>query len=121
MAAVKNFGPLSPPPRCFQGVVPAGITTCDRDGVPNVTYLSQVFRLDDNHVALSCQFFNKTKQNVLENPFASVQLSTRSRFEAYQLDLRYDRSETEGPLFDTHGAAHPGHRDRTPAWPASSS
>lgn len=100
MAAVKNFGPLTPPARCYQGVIPAGITTCDRDGVPNVTYLSQVFRLDDNHVALSCQFFNKTKLNILANPRASVQLVDPLTFEAYQLDLRYERSETEGPLFD---------------------
>ena len=56
------------PARCHQGVIPSLITTVSRDGEPNVTYLSQVFRVDDQHVALSCQFFNKTKQNILEHP-----------------------------------------------------
>lgn len=92
---------LKLPPRCFQGVTPALIATCAADGTPNVTYLSQVFSIDDTHVALSCQFFNKTKQNVLENPYASVQVYDPISFEAYELELRFERSETEGPLFDT--------------------
>jgi hypothetical protein len=92
---------LKLPPRCFQGVTPALIATCAADGTPNVTYLSQVFSIDDTHVALSCQFFNKTKQNVLENPYASVQLYDPISFEAYELELKFQRSETEGPLFDT--------------------
>jgi adenylate cyclase len=89
------------PARCYQGVTPALIATCAADGTPNVTYLSQVFSIDDTHVALSCQFFNKTKQNVLENPYASVQLYDPVNFEAYQLELRFERAETTGPLFDS--------------------
>jgi adenylate cyclase len=88
------------PRRCFQGVAPAIITTCAPDGIPNVTYLSQVHFLDDTHVALSCQFFNKTKRNVLANPFANVELYDPQTIDGYRLDLRYDHAETEGPLFD---------------------
>lgn len=93
--------PTLPPPRCFQGVVPALIATAAPDGTPNVTYLSQVFLVDERHVALSCQFFNKTKQNVLGNPQASVDLYDPVTFELWQLDLRYVREEKRGPLFDT--------------------
>lgn len=89
-----------PPHRCFQGVIPANIATCARDGTPNVTYLSQVFHLDERHVALSCQFFNKTKQNVLENPFACVTIYDPVTFEAYRLELKYLHAEESGPLFD---------------------
>ncbi len=90
-----------PPHRCFQGVVPALIATCSKDGTPNVTYLSQVFHLDDRRVALSCQFFNKTKQNVLENPYASVVLNDPITFESWRLELRYLHAEESGPLFDS--------------------
>ncbi len=89
-----------PPLCCFQGVIPATIATSGRDGTPNVTYLSQVFHVDERHVALSCQFFNKTKQNVLENPFACVELFDPLTFEAYYLELRYLHAEHSGPLFD---------------------
>jgi adenylate cyclase len=88
------------PMRCFQGVIPAVITTCDPRGIPNVTYLSQVFFMDDGRVALSCQFFNKTKKNVLANPLANVELYDPQTLDGYRLDLRYDHAETEGPLFD---------------------
>jgi adenylate cyclase len=90
-----------PAASAFQGVIPAMIATCGADGIPNVTYLSQVHRIDAQHVALSCQFFNKTKRNVLENPYASVQLYDPVSFDAYQLSLRYDHAETSGALFDT--------------------
>jgi hypothetical protein len=90
-----------PSSRAFQGVIPAVIATCGSDGVPNVTYLSQVHQIDAKHVALSCQFFNKTKQNVLQNPYASVQIYDPITFDAFHLSLRYDHAETSGPLFDT--------------------
>ena len=97
-----NLGEL--PKSCFQGVIPTVITTCDAAGVPNVTYLSQVFFLDDGHVALSCQFFNKTKQNVLANPYANIELYEPQTFEGYRLDLRFDHAETSGPLFERMSA-----------------
>jgi hypothetical protein len=86
---------------CFQGIIPSTIATCGRDGEPNVTYLSQVFRVDARHVALSCQFFNKTKRNVLENPYATVIVIDPVSFDSYRLRLRYDHAETDGPLFET--------------------
>ena len=39
--------------RCFQGVVPSLVATSDKSGMPNVTYVSQVYLIDDTHVALS--------------------------------------------------------------------
>ncbi|MBK7777028.1 MAG: pyridoxamine 5'-phosphate oxidase family protein, partial [Sandaracinaceae bacterium] len=38
--------------------------------MPNIATLSQVHYLDEAHVALSCQFFNRTRRNVDQNPFA---------------------------------------------------
>lgn len=85
---------------CFQGITPAFVATCGRDGEPNVTYVSQVFHVDPRHVALSCQFFNKTRRNIGENPHVVAVVQDPRDFEHWRLELRYLRSETTGPLFD---------------------
>ena len=85
----------------FQGVVPSVIATCGADGTPNVTYNSQVYFVDENHVALSCQFFNKTARNVRENPAATVEVYEPVTLQAWRMRLHFDHMETEGPLFDT--------------------
>ena len=85
---------------CFHGIVPGVVATCDRDGMPNVSYLSMVHLVDENHVALSCQFFNKTRQNLDGNPLATLEVYDPITFDAYRLRIRFVRAETEGPVFD---------------------
>jgi hypothetical protein len=50
---------------CLDGAIPAVIATCDADGTPNIAYLSQVHLVDNDHVALTFQFFNRTRENIL--------------------------------------------------------
>ena len=45
----------------LQGMFPSWITSCSKDGEPNTTVISQIWYVDEKHVALSFQFFNKTK------------------------------------------------------------
>ncbi len=85
---------------CFEGIIPSSICTCSRDGTPNLTYLSIVQRVDSRHVGLSYQFFNKTRENMLQNAFAQVVVVSPTNLRQYRLDLRYERTETEGALFD---------------------
>ncbi len=86
---------------CLEGTIPAMMTTCAPDGTPNVTYLSQIQYVDPEHVGLSFQFFNKTRANVLRNPHAQVLAIHPFDAAMYRLGLRYLRTETEGPLFET--------------------
>ncbi|HEX7831317.1 MAG TPA: GAF domain-containing protein [Thermoanaerobaculia bacterium] len=86
--------------RCFQGVIPSLVASADATGMPNVTYVSQIHLIDDTHVALSCQFFNKTRRNLDQNPNASVEVYDPLNMQAYRLRLRFQRSEKSGPLFD---------------------
>jgi adenylate cyclase len=85
---------------CFEGVIPSEIVTLGSDGYPNVVSLSVVHRVDDEHVALSRQFFNKTDRNTATNPYAQVSLISPVDGRVYLLDLMYERTETEGELFE---------------------
>lgn len=85
---------------CLEGAVPATVATCAPDGTPNISYVSEVHYVDSEHVALSFQFFNKTRQNILVHPHARVTVIHPMTGEQYQLRLRYLRTETEGAIFE---------------------
>ena len=84
----------------LDGVIPGTLATCALDGTPNVTFLSQVEYVDSEHVATSYQFFNKTRRNILENPYAQVLVIHPFTAARYRLLVQYLRTETEGPLFE---------------------
>jgi adenylate cyclase len=92
--------PLESLASCFQGLIPATLFTCSREGIPNTAFLSHVDYVDANHVALSFQFFNKSKANISENPNALVRLIDPDTSQGWRLRLRYVRSETSGPVFE---------------------
>ncbi len=84
----------------MEGVVPSSIVTCSLAGVPNVTEISKIYYVDEGHVALSHQFFNKTHRNIRENPYVTACLRDPATWQEWVLELQYDHSETEGPMFD---------------------
>ena len=85
---------------CFEGAIPGIMATCSADGVPNVAYISQVYYVDERHVALSFQFFNTTRKNILANPVATVLVLHPKTAAFFRLHIRYLRTETAGPLFE---------------------
>lgn len=86
---------------CFEGVIPGTMATADLDGTPNISYLSQVQYVDSEHVALTYQFFNKTRQNLLVNPHSILTLIDPFTAGQYRLRLQFLRTETSGPLFES--------------------
>jgi hypothetical protein len=95
MIALESLTP------CFQGILPAWLCTCSKDGIPNAAILSHVDYVDARHVALSFQFFNKSKRNVSENPQAMVRLLDPDTMRAYAMRLRFVQTETEGAVFES--------------------
>jgi adenylate cyclase len=86
---------------CLDGEIPGVIATVSPDGTPNVSFLSQVHFIDGGHVALSFQFFNKTRENVLANPRATLTVVNPVTVASYRLAVVYQRTETEGALFES--------------------
>ncbi len=92
---------LSEISRCFEGEIPSVLATCSADGEPNLAHLSRVFRIDDQHVATSNQFFTKTVANLAANPSAMLVCIDPLTLRGYKLLLRHDHTEDEGEVFDT--------------------
>jgi hypothetical protein len=86
---------------CLEGAIPAIMATCAADGTPNVAYISQVYYVDEGHVSLSFQFFNKTRQNLLANPRSTLLVLNPLNAVFYRLHLRYLRTEEGGPVFES--------------------
>jgi hypothetical protein len=84
----------------LEGAIPAIIATTSASGIPNATYIWQVFYVDDKHVAVSRQFFNKTAQNILENPVACILVTSPVTYLLYKLYVRFIESQQQGPVFD---------------------
>lgn len=87
-------------PGCFDGVIPPVLATCSASGEPNVTHLSQLHLVDDDHIALTNQFFGKTSANLAENPRASLLVTCSQTYATYRIAVRYERTETSGPRFE---------------------
>ncbi len=98
---------------CLDGAIPAVVATAAPDGTPNVAYASQVHYVDPEHVALSFQFFSKTRENVLAHPYAQVQVIEPGSFRHFRLKVHYLRTETSGPLFEYMKAQLAGIAERT--------
>lgn len=86
---------------CLDGAVPGYVATCAPDGTPNITALSQAQYVDPEHVALSYQFFNKTRRNILANPLLQLLVVHPLTAGQYRFSLQYLRTETEGPVFES--------------------
>jgi adenylate cyclase len=84
----------------LEGIYPAIFVTVSTDGIPNIMLLSQVWYVDETHVALSNQFLNKSRINILSNPYALVRLINPDSFLIWELHIKYLHTETSGKIFE---------------------
>lgn len=85
---------------CLEGIIPGVMATCAADGTPNVTHVSQVEYVDARHLALSFQFFNKTRTNVLANSGVELLVIHPVHGAMFRITARYLRTEASGVLFE---------------------
>ena len=86
--------------RMMEGVIPPTLCTVSAEHMPNVSYLSLAEYVDPQHIALSYQFFNRSRENVLATKRASLTLDDGYSGAGVVLQLEYLRTETAGPVFE---------------------
>lgn len=86
---------------CFEGEIPSVIATASARGEPNLAHLSQIFLVDEEHVAISNQFFGKTAANLAANPLATLVCIDPRTLVSYKLLARHERTEESGERFES--------------------
>lgn len=86
--------------RLLEGVIPPSMATVSADGVPHANFLSHVEYVDASHVALTYQFFNRSRANVMATGRASLMIECPHSGACVVLQLRYVRTEDAGPVFE---------------------
>lgn len=81
--------------------MPSTIASCSPHGVPNVSYLSIVRRIDSERIAVTNQFFSKTTAKVRDNPHVVVRVLHPEDMAQYDLEASYLHSESSGDLFES--------------------
>jgi len=86
--------------RMLEGVVPPTMCSASADGTPHVNYLSLAEYVDAEHIALSFQFFNASRENVLATRHISLSIDDPYTGAGVVMQLLYLRTETEGATFE---------------------
>lgn len=92
--------PLGSIRAAFQGAIPSPIATVSTDGVPNSTYLSVVWYIDEERIGISNQFLGKTAENLRANPKVALIVVDPTTMTEYALDATHLRSERSGEEFE---------------------
>jgi hypothetical protein len=86
--------------RLLEGVIPPAMCSVAADGMPHVNFLSHAEYIDDEHVALTYQFLNRARANVLATGRVALSVEDPIGGGSVLLQLRYLRTDTEGPVFE---------------------
>jgi hypothetical protein len=83
----------------LEDVFPSYIITVSKNGYPTNTSLSQVCYVDERHIALPVQTFNKDCQNVHEFPDIIAEVIDPVTLRNWNLELKYLSTVEQGPIF----------------------
>lgn len=86
--------------RILDGGIPPTLCSVSTEGIPHVNLLSHVEYVDASHVALTFQFFNHSRENILATRRASLMVEDPRTGGGLAMQLRYVHTETEGPVFE---------------------
>jgi len=86
--------------RMLEGLMPPAMTTVTPDGMPHVNHVSHAEYVDENHVALTWQFQNASRANILATRRACLSFDDPASGTGFVMQIEYLRTETEGPLFE---------------------
>jgi len=92
--------PLKSIRRMLEGLMPPSMATVTPDGMPHVNHVSHAEYVDENHVALTWQFQNASRANILATRRACLSFDDPTSGAGFVMQIEYLRTETEGPLFE---------------------
>jgi len=86
--------------RMLEGVIPPSMCSVSADGVPHVNFLSHAEYVDPEHIALTFQFFNRSRDNVLATRRIALAIDDPFSGASVVMQADYLRTETSGPVFE---------------------
>jgi hypothetical protein len=86
--------------RMLEGVIPLSICSVSADGIPHVSYVSTAEYVDESHIALSYQFFNRSRENILASRRVAMSVEDPYTGGAVIMRLEYLRTDIDGGIFE---------------------
>ncbi|MGG3467031.1 LuxR C-terminal-related transcriptional regulator [Neobacillus pocheonensis] len=83
----------------LMGIVPATLITSSKQGIPNITNISRVWFVDQEHVAVANHMLNKSIHNLRENGHAFIRTMDTTTFSTWELELEYIGPSTTEKIF----------------------
>ncbi|WP_319561987.1 pyridoxamine 5'-phosphate oxidase family protein [Marispirochaeta sp.] len=93
---------------------PTCIATSSADGVPNIVYVTYVKAVDDQTMVVADNKFQKTRQNLDENPRLSVVVLDPDTKKSYQIKGKVDCAADGARYQEVVDWVHVNHPQLTP-------
>lgn len=86
--------------RMLEGIIPPTMCSVSAEGVPHVNFLSHAEYIDPEHIALTFQFLNRSRANVLSTGRIALAVDDPYTGASVVMQLQYEGTQTSGPVFE---------------------